>query len=140
MSNRNTLLVLEDNDERILGFESALSHLVPRLELKVWFDAPTMISELPLWFDQARLFSLDHDLVPRSVTDPDSGTGLEVAEFLARHAPVCPVLIHSSNTDRAWSMHNELRFAGWNVDRIGPIGADWIETLWLSKVRTLLSK
>jgi hypothetical protein len=36
--------------------------------------------------------------------------------------PACPVVIHSSNTDRAWSMHNELRFAGWHVERVGPMG------------------
>lgn len=140
MSNRQTLLMLEDNDDRIQGFQLAVRLLVPNLELKVWFDAPTMISEIPAWFDRVRLFSLDHDLVPRSTLAADPGTGLEVAEFLATHAPICPVLIHSSNTDRAWSMHNEFRFAGWTVDRIGPIGEDWIQTLWLPRVRSLLNE
>ena len=140
MSNRNLLLMLEDNEDRIQGFHSAMSSLRPKLELKIWFDAPTMISELAGWLDKVRLFSLDHDLVSRSPESPDPGTGLEVAEFLAKQTPVCPVLIHSSNTDRAWSMHNELRFAGWAVDRIGPIGADWIPTLWLPKVRSLLNE
>ena len=54
--------------------------------------------------------------------------------FLGDFMPVCPVLIHSSNTDRVYSMHNELRFAGWMVDRVGPIGTDWIETTWLRTV------
>ena len=54
--------------------------------------------------------------------------------------PVCPVLIHSSNTDRVYSMHNELRFAGWMVDRVGPIGTDWIETSWLRSARRLLAE
>jgi len=53
--------------------------------------------------------------------------------------PVCPVLVHSSNTDRVYSMHNELRFAGWMVDRVGPLGTDWIETSWLRRVRELLA-
>ena len=32
----------------------------------------------------------------------------------------CPVIIHSTNADRAWSMHNELRFGGWTVERFWP--------------------
>jgi ADP-ribosylglycohydrolase len=36
-------------------------------------------------------------------------------------------------------MHNELRFADWIAERVGPIGTDWIETLWLPKVREFLS-
>ena len=36
-------------------------------------------------------------------------------------------------------MHNELRFAGWQVDRVGPIGDDWIPKLWLPKARELLA-
>jgi hypothetical protein len=35
-------------------------------------------------------------------------------------------------------MHNELRFAGWNVERVGPIGEGWIQCLWLPKVKALL--
>jgi hypothetical protein len=130
--------VLEDNDDRIFGFQAAVASVVPPLDLKIWFDAPTMIAEMPAWFDEVCIFSLDHDLSPRFERAPDPGTGWEVAEFLAGHPPVCPVLIHSSNTERAWSMHNELRFSGWTVDRIGPVGSDWIPTLWLPKVRNML--
>jgi len=54
--------------------------------------------------------------------------------------PVCPVLIHSSNVDRVYSMHNELRFAGWMVDRVGPLGTDWIQTTWLRRARELLAE
>jgi ADP-ribosylglycohydrolase len=64
---------------------------------------------------------------------------VDVARFLGDFLPVCPVLIHSSNTDRVYSMHNELRFAGWMVDRVGPLGADWIETSWSHRVRELLA-
>ena len=75
--------------------------------------------------------------MPEAKDDP--GTGLDIARFLGDFPPVCPVLIHSSNTERVWSMHNELRFAGWAVDRVGPLGNDWIETSWLACVRQLLS-
>jgi ADP-ribosylglycohydrolase len=65
---------------------------------------------------------------------------VDVARFLGDFMPVCPVLIHSSNTDRVYSMHNELRFAGWTVDRVGPIGTDWIETSWLRSAKQLLAE
>jgi ADP-ribosylglycohydrolase len=35
-------------------------------------------------------------------------------------------------------MHNELRFAGWKVERVGPIGEDWISQTWLPTTRNLL--
>src|SRR5262249_49074987 len=71
----------------------------------------------------------------------DPGTGLDVAQHLADFPAACAVLIHSSNTDRSWSMHNELRFAGWTVDRVGPLGLgnDWIRTSWLRRARELLA-
>jgi ADP-ribosylglycohydrolase len=37
-------------------------------------------------------------------------------------------------------MHNELRFGGWIVDQVGPLGADWIETSWLSHVCQMLKQ
>src|SRR5205823_3187457 len=70
----------------------------------------------------------------------DPGTGLEVARFLADFMPACPVLLHSSNVDRVYSMHNDLRFAGWMVDRVGPLGSDWIETSWLRRARELIAQ
>jgi ADP-ribosylglycohydrolase len=99
-----------------------------------------MIAECELFFPTAALISLDHDLNPMPGTTGDPGTGIDVANFLGDFLPVCPVLIHSSNVDRVWSMHNELRFAGWTVDRVGPLGTDWIETAWLRQVRELLAK
>src|SRR5213075_65090 len=32
------------------------------------------------------------------------------------------------------------RFAGWIVDRVGPIGADWIETLWERTAQQLVAE
>src|SRR5206468_11517471 len=45
-----------------------------------------------------------------------------------------------ANADRVYSMQNELRFAGWIVERVGPMGTDWIETAWLRRARELLAK
>ena len=123
-----TILVLEDNDDRIAAFQKTVEALGDGFEVKVWRDALSMIADCEAFFPTAALISLDHDLnqMPGATADP--GTGLDVAKYLAGFPPACPVLIHSSNTDRAWSMHNELRFAEWIVDRIGPLGRDWIQT------------
>jgi ADP-ribosylglycohydrolase len=135
-----TILILEDNDERMIGFQNAVARLGSEYELKIWHDAPSMVAECEAHFPNATLISLDHDLNPRPGVTTDPGTGLDMARFLGTFPPVCPVLIHSSNTDCGWSMHNELRFAGWLVDRVGPLGADWIETSWLRRVRELLNQ
>jgi len=133
-----TILLLEDNAERIAGFQNAVAALGNCFDLKIWHDAPSMIAACAAFFPNAALICLDHDLNPQPGGPAETGTGLEVAQFLADFLPVCPVLIHSSNTDRVYSMHNELRFADWIVDRVGPLGSDWIETSWSRRVRELL--
>jgi ADP-ribosylglycohydrolase len=135
-----TILILEDNDERIAAFQKAVAALGDGFDLKVWRDAPSMRAECEAYFPKAALISLDHDLNPLPGATVDPGTGVDVARFLGDFIPVCPVLIHSSNTDRVYSMHNELRFAGWMVDRVGPLGTDWIETSWLRRARELLAQ
>jgi ADP-ribosylglycohydrolase len=135
----NAILILEDNDERLAGFQKAIAALGDGFEMKAWRDAPSMCAECEAFFPSAALISLDHDLNPMPGAAGDPGTGLEVAEFLAECRPVCPVIIHSTNADRAHSMQNELRFADWIVERVGPIGTDWIETIWLRKAREFLA-
>jgi hypothetical protein len=135
-----TILILEDNDERIAAFQKAVAALGDGFDLKVWRDAPSMRAGCEAYFPKAALISLDHDLNPLPGATVDPGTGVDVARFLGDFIPVCPVLIHSSNTDRVYSMHNELRFAGWMVDRVGPFGTDWIETSWLHRARELLAQ
>jgi hypothetical protein len=132
------LHILEDCDERILGFDKALKTLATEMHLHVWRDAPSMIAKSIEFYENASLFSLDHDLNATPETKGDPGTGMDVARFLAKLTPICPVIIHSTNFQGAWSMHNELRFGGWQVERVGPIGNDWIEKLWLPRVKSLL--
>src|SRR5438309_3548425 len=124
----------------LAAFHKTVPALGAGFELKVWRDAPSMCAECAAHFPSAALISLDHDLNPMPGVTTDPGTGLNVAQFLGDFLPVCPVLIHTSNMDRVWTMHNELRFAGWIVDRVGPIGTDWIETSWLRSVRGLLAE
>jgi ADP-ribosylglycohydrolase len=135
-----TILILEDNENRIAGFERAVAALGDGYDLKIWRDAPSMIAECEQHFSSVALISLDHDLNPLPGATTDPGTGMDLAEFLADFLPVCPVLVHSSNTSCAYSMLNELRFAGWTVDRVGPIGEDWIGITWLKRMRQLMDQ
>ncbi len=134
------ILILEDYDERIVAFRKSVAALGDDCELKVWRDAPSMIADCEAFFPTGALILLDHDLNPMPGVTTDPGTGVDVAQFLGDFLPVCPVLIHTSNMDRLWTMHNELRFAGWIVNRVGPIGTDWIETSWLRSVRGMLAE
>lgn len=135
-----TILILEDNDERIAAFQKTVATLGSDLELKIWRDAHSMMAECEAFFPTTVLIGLDHDLNPMPGTTADPGTGVDVARFLGDFMPVCPVLIHSSNTDRVYSMHNELRFAGWMVDRVGPLGTDWVQTSWFKAAKRLLDE
>ncbi|HTV61713.1 MAG TPA: hypothetical protein VMH30_04005 [Verrucomicrobiae bacterium] len=132
-----TVMVLEDNEDLVRKFERAVAALGSQFKLRLWRDAPTMKAQCGNALAETCLISLDHDLVPLNNRLPDPGTGLEVAEFLSRHKPVCPVILHT-NHERRWSMHNEFRFAGWNVEIVPPIGDDWIQNSWLLKVRALI--
>jgi len=133
---RRLILILEDNDQRIKAFAEVTSGL-NAIELKVWRDAATMIGDIDEFLPSAALISLDHDLNDSPNADHDPGTGLDVAEQIAKRSPVCPVILHSSNYERVWSMHNALRYGGWKIEHVGPLGTNWIQTSWLSKVRAL---
>ena len=106
------VLILEDNDERIAAFRKTIAVLGNDFELKVWRDAPSMIAECEAFFPTAALISLDHDLNPVRGTTGEPGTGLDVTKFLGDYMPVCPVLIHSSNTDCVYSRDPALRLSG----------------------------
>ena len=96
---------------------------------------------------RGRLFLLDApnllyravQKIPRScVPGTDPGTGLDVAEFLSLHSPVCPVILHTSNFDGRLSMHNQLRAGGWAVATVPPRESDWIQTSWLPLAKRLM--
>lgn len=126
------LLVLDDDRNRLYGFEQVFGRLGEGWEIRTWRDAPSMIAEFDRHLPQAGLISLDHDLYADSRADPDPGTGRMVADALANRAPVCPVLVHSTNTDAAWGMHNVLRTGGWAVELVHQLGQpEWIPELWL---------
>jgi ADP-ribosylglycohydrolase len=138
--NRTNILLLEDDADRLIGFKSAVQKLGSSYQLVSWRDANLMIAECHKYLADAALISLDHDLNKEHADSPDPGDGVDVAEFLARLPSICPVILHTSNADRVWSMHNEFRFGGWQAERVMPVGTDWIEESWLPTCRPLLEK
>ena len=134
---RRVILILEDDDERVCGFQSAVASLGHEVGVRIWRDAPTMIAECPACFAEAWLISLDHDLEAMAEA-PDPGTGLDVAEFLSLHPPLCPVILHTTNFDGRLAMQNRLRLGGWTVATVLPREADWIQASWLPVVRRLI--
>ena len=131
-------LVLEDNPNRTAAFQNAAKLGRQTEEIRIWRIASQMIQELPTVLSGATLLSLDHDLYKQDESDPDPGSGRDVANYLAKQKPLCPVIIHSTNTNAAWGMHNELTHAGWKVEIIHHLDeANWIETRWLALAQKL---
>lgn len=98
-----------------------------------------MIAELDLLLGEAQLISLDHDLYKDSPSDPDPGSGRLIADLLAKRVPVCPVIVHSTNTDAAWGMFNELTLGGWKVELVHHLNQPtWIAELWLPIAANLI--
>ena len=131
-------LVLEDNPNRAAAFRRAATLNRRSVDVRIWRIAAQMIHELPGLLPGATLLSLDHDLYRQEEGDPDPGCGRDVANYLARLEPRCPVIIHSTNTDAAWGMHGELASAGWKVEIIHHLDeADWIESRWLALAQAM---
>ena len=127
-------LVLDDNLRRLEWFRAAVAkHSHGRIT--TWTNAPQMLNDLEALLPEAELISLDHDLYRQRPADPDPGSGRDVANFLARREPCCPVIVHSTNSDAAWGMYNALSGAGWQTELVHHLDqAEWVETLWWPKV------
>jgi hypothetical protein len=132
------LLMLEDNAERVKRFAAALRHIDSSIPLRLWRNAWTMLREMEALLPSAQLISLDHDLDPEAGDPNDPGTGW--VKVLAALPPTCPVIIHTSNGERATWMCGEFELGGWKYHRVPPLGDDWIERDWQQVVRQLLRK
>jgi hypothetical protein len=132
--------MLEDNAERIERFTATFRRIDPALSLRIWRNAWAMIREMEAVLPSAALISLDHDLDPEVETTDDPGTGWDLTKYLAALPPTCPVIIHTSNGERATWMCGELELGGWQFHRVPPIGEDWIERDWYRVVRRVLKR
>jgi hypothetical protein len=131
------LLMLEDDAERIERFTRTLAGIAPDLPLILWRNAHRMIAELPQYLPKAVLLSLDHDLEPEQEGE-DPGDGLLVVKYLVSQEIVRPVIIHSSNRERATWMAGDFELERWRSYRVAPLGDDWIELDWRLRVTKLL--
>ena len=90
-------------------------------------------------FGETIAVALDNDLELKPGPDGrcvDPGSGCHVADFLATRAPVCPVVIHTTNSEAAVKIEDTLRRAGWKTRRVVPFdGMNWIPTDWFRAVR-----
>ncbi len=136
------IVILEDNAERQAVMRACIADRFYTFDAHFFDDAAEMIAFLEVNLADTLVVSLDNDLElkpgpnGRSV---DPGEGRHVAEFLAARAPVCPVVIHTSNSDAAVSMEESLRASGWKTRRVPPFDdTKWIEDHWFFTVRRIL--
>ncbi|WP_321188425.1 cyclic-phosphate processing receiver domain-containing protein [Roseiconus lacunae] len=122
--------MLEDDLDRISRFRAVLALHHPAVTLDVHRTAPEFIDAYSCLGRVPDLICLDHDLFTDSPDDPDPGDGCDVSAFLVTRKPIAPAVIHSTNAAAADSMLYSMRDAGWDVDRIAPLGEDWIESYW----------
>ncbi len=61
-----------------------------------------------------------------------------VAKFLVSQSVVRPVIIHSSNSERARWMEGDFELEGWRTWRAVPLGDDWIACHWKQVVQEIL--
>ena len=140
MADAQLVLMLEDESERLVRFETVLARLGDSVEWQHWRTAQDFIAGFQAAARKPALICLDHDLFTDHPDDPDPGDGRDVAEFLATQSPCCHVIIHSSNAPAADSMLFTLEDHGWDVEKIAPLGKDWIESYWWVTAKPWLRK
>ncbi len=140
MKQPSLILMLEDEIERLNRFKKVLSQIEYQVEFRHWRTA----NEFSVGFRDSdrlpNLICLDHDLFKWDPDEPDPGDGRDVAQFLAAQDPCCHIVIHSSNMPAADSMLFTLADANWDVEKIAPLGADWIETYWWLTIKPWIAK
>jgi hypothetical protein len=140
---KNTVAILEDDENRAEAMCNAITAMFPRLDVLVFNNAPDMIEWISTSVELASLISLDHDLGANrqrqgKVFDP--GTGRDVVDLLISLPPVCPVIIHTSNSTSGDGMQFALEDAGWKTARVVPMGdLGWIKAEWHEKVSQLVA-
>lgn len=133
-------LMLEDDLDRIDRFNSIVARHHRPISLSIERTAPSFINRYQELAVIPDLICLDHDLMPDCEGDPDPGDGRDVSRFLTTRLASSPVLIHSTNSAAADSMMFSMREHGWTVDRISPIGEDWIESYWFPSALDIVAR
>jgi CheY-like chemotaxis protein len=133
------IVILEDNEDRQAVMRRCLQDRFHQFEQRFFDGAPEMMDYLETHLEDTIVIGLDHDLELKpgpkgTVTDP--GTGRDIADYLARRPPVCPVVLHTTNSPAAQGMEGVLQEAGWHTRRVYPLGdLEWIPTEWFRAIR-----
>lgn len=121
------LLMLEDDHDRIQRFRNIVARHHPSAIMAIARTAADFITAY--WSLTETPDLICHDLFVDLPDEPDTGDGRDVSNFLILQMAKCPALIHSTNAHAADSMFFSMRDDGWTVDRVSPIGDDWIESV-----------
>jgi CheY-like chemotaxis protein len=133
------IVVLEDNADRVAVMRACIEDRFYMFDTQFFDEARDAIHFLDIHLSETLVIALDNDLEMKTGPDGrcfDVGEGRHVAEFLATKQPVCPVIIHTTNSDAGVTMEETLRGAGWRTRRIVPFDdMNWIESDWFSAIR-----
>jgi hypothetical protein len=139
MTVASNIVILEDNAERQAIMRACLEEHFAAFASRFFDDAAEMIHFLDANLAETIAIALDNDLEMKTGRDGrcvDPGEGRQVAEFLAGRAPVCPVVIHTTNANAADAMTEVLTTAGWKTRRVVPFDdMNWIATDWFAAMR-----
>ena len=133
------IAILEDNADRQAVMRRCLADRFYTFDAHFFDEAGEMIRFLDRHLTETLVISLDNDLELKPgpygrMIDP--GSGVEVAEHLARKPAGCPVVIHTTNNAAAEAMKAALGAAGWRTRRVVPFDdTNWIESDWFFAVR-----
>ncbi len=141
---RETIAILDDDPGRIEATVGALSSHLPDIAPRTFDNAPEMIDWLRTHRSRCLVICLDHDLGPSRIRDGspfDPGIGRDVVDFLATCDPVCPVIIHTTNSMAVPGMEAVLQESGWSCVRIVPYNdLTWVRQWWLPEVQKALKQ
>lgn len=133
------IAILEDNVERQQVMRECLADRFTMFDIRFFDVAAEIIGFLDTHLTDTLVIALDHDLELKTGPDGrcrDPGTGRDVANFLAAKKPVCPIIIHTSNSDAAIGMQMVLKDSGWKVRRVMPMNdTQWIIDEWFPTLR-----
>jgi FixJ family two-component response regulator len=138
------IVILEDDSERIREMIRCLSKRSPGVEVVTFDNARDMIEWLKGHLEEAMIICLDHDLGANRFRNGelfDPGTGRDVSDYLATRKPVCPILIHTTNSMAAPGMAMVLDDSGWCHSRVVPYcDLEWISDAWIVDVIKMIGK
>lgn len=141
MPHDGIIAILEDDGARIELMLPWLNQLLGEYQVVIFQSASRMIQWLTDHLSNVSLISLDHDLPVITVDGDEGGDGRQVADYLTKFPPTCPVIVHSSNVGAAAGIVRVLKDADWPTWQVSPYGdLEWINEWWGPVVKEIRDK